>query len=190
MNKHIKKVVFRSAMERICTEFNRRTENLKVEFQQRDKNDDSNCDDNSNNNNNNNDDNNRKTTYNLHVMRLSEIDASVRNARQYCMAEIPDREQEAHAELVGNADESWPGSMPSASSSSLPIVPVIAIIGEEEPRSSYNYYDGEEILYPQVSIFLPSATLIPYYEASSSSGPMVAHGGDYVVVPTIQAPFL
>mmetsp|Transcript_113977 Transcript_113977/g.170467 ORF Transcript_113977/g.170467 Transcript_113977/m.170467 type:complete len:247 (-) Transcript_113977:59-799(-) len=179
VNKHVKRIVFRSAMEKICGFFNLRTENLKVQFRQQQQQDSSRTHRTG-----------KRITYNLHVIRLSDIRANVRNAR-YVTAEIPERLEEAQGELVGHVDVFSPSS-----SSPLPCVPVMEII-REEPLSSYHSYDGANRLYPEVSAILPAA--VACCEPSSSVAPVanevVAHaesfeqhdGSGHTVSPLIQA---
>lgn len=88
-NKHLRRIGFHMGMEKICSDFSRRTENIKIEFHHRKSAKPP-----------------RKTRYWLRIVKLSDIVQDVRNARQYCMAEIPIREHEAQAHLVGDAPSS------------------------------------------------------------------------------------
>ena len=91
MNKHMRRVVFSSGMEKLVAEFNRSTENIKVDFQEHNK------------------IVNREptTTYSLQFCLLTPIPESVRNAPS-CTAEIVRLEQEriARAQLVDLVAES------------------------------------------------------------------------------------
>lgn len=107
MNKHMRKVVFHSGMEKLMTHFNQSTENIKVDFVQH----------NSNRG-------DPETTYSLKFCLLSPIPDSIRNAPS-CTAEIVRSEQEgvARAQLVGTTE-----GQPSVLSSTEGIV--TEILGE------------------------------------------------------------
>jgi hypothetical protein len=88
-NKHWKRAAFLNGMEKICLDFSRRTQNVKVEFHHRKEAKQS----------------RPKTKYSVKIVRLSDIHANVLNPGQSYIAEIPEREQEAqeaHAQLVGD----------------------------------------------------------------------------------------
>ena len=84
-----KRIVFASGMENVCKDFSRRTLNLKVEFEQvligtpR---------------------NPQKALYHLRIVKLTPIAEEVRQAGRSIVAEIPEREVEARAEIIGTVE--------------------------------------------------------------------------------------
>lgn len=78
--------VFKTAMDRVCNEFSGRTNQLKVHFEETSVPSLTNR--------------SHKVTYRLRISKLSEIPEAVLQARQYCSAEIPEREPLAVAHLV------------------------------------------------------------------------------------------
>ncbi|CAB9520565.1 expressed unknown protein [Seminavis robusta] len=82
-NRRYRKAVFHSTMENLCLQFSRRTETLKVRLIVHDKATTG----------------SGKTTYQLKIVRLSDIPDECRNV-QFCTAEIPPSEMQAYAEFV------------------------------------------------------------------------------------------
>lgn len=72
-NRYSRKAVFNSAMENLCADFSRRTENIKIQFEELPD----------------------RKTYRLLLLKLSQIPAEVRNAGRQILAEIPEQEVEA-----------------------------------------------------------------------------------------------
>jgi hypothetical protein len=95
MNKHMRRVVFKSGMEKLVMQFNRSTENIKVDFQEHYENISS-----SNNS------SRQSLSYSLKYCLLSPIPESIRNAPS-CAAEIVRLEEEgvAQAHLVGTTND-------------------------------------------------------------------------------------
>lgn len=95
VDKTLKRTVFSSGVGNILQDFNRMTENIKVELiahnlpAQRTLRGSR----------------KKSSKYSLKITRLSDIPESSRNARYYCAAEIPPLPVEARAELVGTADD-------------------------------------------------------------------------------------
>jgi len=86
-NGHMRKTVFESAMENICKDFSRRTVNIKVGFAKLST------------------EAKKKKQYVLNLTKLSDIPDNCRHVHESFVAEIPPREQEADAELVGSSGQ-------------------------------------------------------------------------------------
>lgn len=82
-NKHFKKNIFLSAMEKLCKDFSMRTESVKVSFEYRKL--------------------GKEKIYLLKFTKLTEIPEFCRNI-QFCVAEIPPTEMQAYAQFVSMAD--------------------------------------------------------------------------------------
>jgi hypothetical protein len=177
-----KRAVFQSGMENVCTNFSRKTEVVKVEFQQRaaavPKNSHR---------------VNRPTnvkvkmTYRLLVAKLSAIPESLRHVRQFYVAEIPGRIPEAVAELVVGAQSPAPTAIPSVAvkyidSRTYVAPPLVVALRYQEPYVSppvaftavvdelVDELDDEEEANTATSIYLPSSALERMQELDSIKG--------------------
>jgi hypothetical protein len=175
-----KRAVFQSGMERVCTDFSRKTEVVKVEFQQRaaavPKNSHR--------------VNRRtnaqvKTTYRLLVTKLSAIPESLRHVRQNYVAEIPERIPEVVAELVvGAQSPAHAAAIPSVAveyiDSRTYVAPPLAVaLRYQEPYVSPpvasaavvdDELDDEEEATTATSLRLPSSALERMRELDSITG--------------------
>lgn len=105
-------------MEKICLDFSRRTENIKIAFHHRKVPTRQ--------------DPKPKTTYSIRIVKLSDVTEEARNARMFQLAVVPyiEPEQlEAQAQLIGDVDAE---AQNTQEQSTLPSVVVpVEIIGEE-----------------------------------------------------------
>jgi len=197
INKYTRRVVFHSGMEKLCSDFNRITENVKVEFRidegdegegakvrswkrlvqgrRRKK---------------------PKLRYSLEMCRLSPIAESVRNAPS-CTAEIVQVEQErvAEAELLGESDSiiHGPGTSPapplacqqsfsvSSAMGNVPTAVVTEIVGpdgqvqfqerhqqpEEQPRNHQSQCHRNTNIFVELSASQPPLSDIPVAAVTS-----------------------